>query len=254
MNLTTRTPRSGVVWSGASSVRVRPWPHDPGRAFLLISGYHGPDLVLPTPDILRQWLETISSWGYNSVRTTALAPAPADALREVGFITAQDLVLLGRHHIGRVQRDWPHDIAPRPVRRRPTGRYSPRVINDILRLDRDAFGDEWCLDDVALRDAFSATKRSRLFVSRNRGELEGFVLVGATQRNGFIQRLAVTPHARRTGVATRLVARALHWTQTAGCTNTVVNTERTNTAALGVYASFDFEELPHGLVVLERAL
>lgn len=172
----------------------------------------------------------------------------------MGFVTAQDLVLLDHTHHERARRDWAHDIAPRPVRRRPTGRYSPRILDEILQLDTEAFGDEWCLDADSLRDAFSATKRSRLFVSRNKNELEGFVLVGATQRNGFIQRLAVRPNARRTGVATRLVARALHWTHTAGCTNTVVNTERTNTAALGLYASFDFEEMPHGLVVLEREL
>lgn len=209
---------------------------------------------MPSAEILQQWLRTISSWGYTSVRTTALAPAPADSLREVGFVTAQDLVLLEHTHSDRVRRDWPHDIAPRPVRRRPTGRYPQRVLNEILHLDGQAFGDEWCLDADSLREAFLATKRSRLFVSRNRGVLEGFVLVGATQRNGFVQRLAVHPTARRSGVATRLVARALHWTQTVGCTNTVVNTERTNSAALGLYESFDFQEMPHGLVVLEREL
>ena len=254
MNLTTDTPRSGVVWSGASSVRVRPWPHVPGRAFLLITGSHGPDLTLPSREILHQWLHTISSWGYDSVRTTALAPAPAESLRDVGFTTAQDLSLLGVRHHGKVQRDWPRDVAPRSVRRHPTGRYSPRILRDILQVDRESFGDEWCLDAESLREAFSATRRSRLFISRNRGDIDGFVLVGATHDNGFIQRLAVTPTARRTGVATRLVARALHWTHTTGCTNTVVNTERSNTAALGLYTSFDFEELPHGLVVLEREL
>lgn len=226
----------------------------PGRAFLLITGSHGPDLTLPSREILHQWLHTISAWGYDSVRTTALAPAPAESLRDVGFITAQDLVLLGVDHRGSARRDWPRDVAPRPVRRRLTGRYSPQVLRDILQLDRESFGSEWCLDADSLHEAFSATRRSRLFVSRNKDEIDGFVLVGATQNNGFIQRLAVKPSARRTGVASRLVARAVHWSHTAGCTNTVVNTERSNAAALGLYASFDFEELPHGLVVLEREL
>lgn len=254
VSLTARSPRSGVVWSGASSVRVRPWPLTPDRAFLLITGSHGPDLELPNPDILSEWVHTISSWGYRSVRTTALAPTPAEALRTVGFITAQDLVLMKRTHFTPPATDIPRDIAPRKVRRLPGHRYSRSVLDELLHLDQAAFGDEWCLDREALRDAFTATRRSRIFVSRAHGRIDGFVLVGATGSTGFIQRLAVEPDARRSGVASRLVARALQWSHKAGCSVTVVNTEVTNEAAIGLYRSFDFEEMDHGLQVLERDL
>lgn len=254
VSLTARSPRSGVVWSGASSVRVRPWPLSPDRAYLLITGSHGPDLELPNSDILREWLHTIGSWGYHRVRTTALAPTPATALRTVGFVTAQELVLLKCTHFAPPVFDVPRDIAPHKVRRLPGHRYSSSVLRDLLLLDNLAFGDEWCLDDQALRDAFSATRRSRVFVSRTRGRIDGFVLVGATGSTGFIQRLAVHPDARRSGVASRLVSTALRWSHKAGCSVTVVNTEVTNSAAIGLYKSFDFVEMEHGLQVLEREL
>jgi GNAT superfamily N-acetyltransferase len=64
----------------------------------------------------------------------------------------------------------------------------------------------------------------------------------------------VRPNARRTGTATRLVAAALQWSFKKGCGTTVVNTETTNDAALGVYASFGFAPMDEGLVVLECEL
>lgn len=254
VSLTARSPRSGVVWSGASSVRVRPWPLSPDRAYLLITGSHGPDLELPNSDILREWLHTIGSWGYHRVRTTALAPTPATALRTVGFVTAQELVLFKLTHFAPPSFDVPRDIAPKKVRRLPGNKYSASVLQELLVLDQIAFGDEWCLDELALRDAFSATRRSRILVSRRHGRIDGFVLVGATGNTGFIQRLAVHPDARRSGVASRLVSSALRWSHKAGCSATVVNTEVTNTAAIGLYKSFDFVEMDHGLQVLEREL
>lgn len=248
-----RTPRSGVIWSGSLSARVRPWASDPSRAFLIIMGSHGAGIRMPEPDTLSQWLDTLSDWGYRSVRTNALAPSLSTALGEVGFTPCQDLILLSRDHGDRPRFGIPSDIVPRPLRiaRRRTGRAS---FAAILDLDRVAFGDEWRMDAPSFTDAMGATRRSRLLVSRADDAIEGFALVGATGDTGYLQRIAVHPSRRRTGVATRLVAASIEWAWSRGCTRTVVNTESVNDAALSLYAGMGFVPMEHGLRVMERDL
>lgn len=217
----------------------------------MISGSHSPDTELPGPDVLNDWLTTMTRWGYGSVRTSAMSPEAALALGNVGFQPAQDLVLLHLKHLVPPHYGIPADIAPRPTR---FLRRRSSVINAVLEIDRCAFGPEWHLDEETFQDALKATRRVRLFTSRRNGVIEGFVLVGATGKTGFIQRLAVHPDARRSGVASRLIAAAVEWSFRAGCTNTVVNTEATNESALGLYRSIGFADMSHGLTVLERAL
>ena len=248
MSLVEHAPRSGVVWAGSVHARVRPWHLLPQCAFLIIGGGHGGDVELPPADAVRGWLSTIQSWGYEHVRTNAVAPLVARQLGELGFAVAQDLILLGRTHHDSDNFEIPRDIRPRsPWRLRSH-------VADILDLDRVAFGDEWCLDEQSLDDAINATSRSRIFLSRRDDVLQGFVLVGLTGRTGYIQRLAVHPEVRRSGVASRLVARSLMWAQRRGVTDTVVNTETTNHAARGLYDAFGFTTMPYGLSVMERAL
>jgi len=217
----------------------------------MISGSHSPETELPAEDVLREWVATMTRWGYSSVRTCAMSTQAADALADIGFLPAQSLVLLRLKHLSPPPYDIPVDVAPRPVR---LLRYRTTLIQDVLHLDELAFGSEWHLDEETFRDALTATRHFRLLTASHRGVLEGFVLVGATDRTGFIQRLAVHPNARRTGVASRLITAAVEWSYRRGCTNTVVNTETNNDAALGLYRSIGFSEMDHGLTVLEREL
>lgn len=197
---------------------------------------------------MRQWLDTVAGWGYQRVRTNAVPPDVARSLSDNGFAVAQDLALLSRRHDHLPRFDIPRDARPSLVRRMST--HSA----DILDLDDIAFGHEWRLDAESLADALAATSSARVWVSRRDDTLEGFVVAGLTGRTGYVQRLAVHPSARRSGVASRLVARALQWTNRRGARETIVNTEVTNHAALGLYRRLGFDMLDQRLQVMERTL
>ena len=252
VSLVEQRSRAGVIWSGATTARARPWPEVPSRAALLIGGSHSPSVQLPDTPILQSWVDTLSRWGYDSVRTSPLAPIAATALSAVGFNTSQKLTLLERPHVEPVVVSQPlRSARPRfPMSRMPAS----SVVEAILRIDRAAFGDEWMMDQQTFREALHATRRARIFVSRNDGELTGFVIAGVTDSYGFIQRLAVHPDFQRHGVAGSLVQNSLSWIHSRGCRSTVVNTEVSNDAALSIYERNGFVPLDYNLLVMERQL
>jgi len=252
--LVEHSPRTGTIWSGVVSARVRPWPHSDHKAFLVINGAHGPEMQLPDEPILNTWIQTISSWGYRSVRTSALAPSASSPLERLGFSVSQSLVLLQKSHDQSVPQfatnHSTHLVRSLPLLSRP----SRATIDAILGVDASAFGTEWSLDTATFEEALKATRHWRIFVSRAENRIDGFVLAGVTQSHGFIQRLAVRPNAQREGVASALLTSALNWTQSRRCTNTVVNTDHNNEAALALYHKFGFATLDYGLSVLEKTL
>ena len=252
VSLVEQRSRAGVIWSGATTARARPWPEVPSRAALLISGSHSPTVQLPDTSILQTWVDTLSRWGYDSVRTSPLAPVAAAALSTVGFNTSQRLTLLERPDVGAVIVCRPlRSVRPRfPMSRMPT----PSMVEAILRIDRAAFGDEWMMDHETFREALHATRQARIFVSRVDDALSGFVIAGITDSYGFIQRLAVHPDFQRRGEASSLVQNSLSWIHSRGCQSTVVNTEVSNAAALSIYEHNGFAPLEYNLSVMERQL
>ena len=252
VSLDEQRSRAGVIWSGATTARARPWPEVPNRAALLIGGSHSPTVELPDTPILQSWVDTLSRWGYDSVRTSPLAPIAATALSAVGFNTSQKLTLLERTHVGPIAVTQPlRSARPRfPMSRMP----SQSMVAAILRIDRAAFGQEWMMDQQTFREALHATGRARIFVSHVDGELSGFVIAGITDSYGFIQRLAVHPDFQRRGDASSLVQNSLAWIHSRGCRSTVVNTEVSNAAALSIYERNGFVPLDYNLAVMERKL
>ena len=252
VSLVEQRSRAGVIWSGAITARARPWPQFPSRAFLLIGGSHSPTVQLPDTPILQTWVDTLSRWGYDSVRTSPLAPVAASALSAVGFNTSQKLTLLERPDADPVIPTRPLQSARSrfPMSRMPAA----SMVEAILEIDRAAFGHEWMMDEQTFREALHATRRARIFVSHAEGRVSGFVIAGVTDSYGFIQRLAVHPDFQRRGDASSLVQNSLAWIQSHGCKSTVVNTEVSNAAALSIYKRNGFVPLDYNLSVMERQL
>lgn len=252
VSLVEQRSRVGVIWSGATTARARPWPQVPSRAFLLIGGSHNPTLQLPEAPILQTWVDTLSRWGYDSVRTSPLAPVAATALSAVGFNTSQKLTLLERTESDPIIVARPlQSVRPRfPFLRMPAN----SMVEAILEIDRAAFGQDWMMDEQTFREALHATHRARIFVSHATGRISGFVIAGITDSYGFIQRLAVHPDFQRRGDASSLVQNSLAWIHSHGCRSTVVNTEVSNAAALSIYEHHGFVPLNYNLSVMERQL
>lgn len=252
MSVTESVPRRGTLYSGSIQVHIRPLERDPDCAFMAITGSHGDTFPLPEPDIVDKWLITVAQWGYARVRTNALNPGASATLRSAGFDVVQELTLLSLTH-------WTPTLLPQveSVTAKKSLRFGsirPRLRRDIVALDQRAFGATWGLDEGLFSDAITATSHSQVFITRDAGTLTGFVVVGVTGDTGYIQRLAVSPDARRRNIATSLVSTAIRWTQTRRCTRTVVNTEVTNVAALGLYEKIGFVALPDRLTVLQKEL
>lgn len=252
MRVAESAPRRGTLWSETATVHVRPLGSDPHCAFLAFTGSHGEAFSLPHSATIADWVTTLGQWGYHRIRTNAVTSSASSVLRDAGFSVVQELTLLTLSH-------WtpsPHNSreGSRPTKARRFGALGRGIRRDILNLDAHAFGVDWCLDDDLLHDALHATPRSQVFVIRYGGELQGFVVVGASGDTGYVQRLAVSGQHRNRGVGAALVGAAVSWTQKRACTQTVVNTEVGNLPALRLYEKIGFVSLPNRLAVLHKEL
>jgi len=262
MKVAERELGSELIWSGSVTVRVRPWPDQPTCGFLVITAAPGQELVLPDSGVIDGWLDTLAASGFSHVRTNALTPPTVQRLLESGFSVAQDLALLQRQNSAATSGSTPqtHTVNSHTVRIF-SGRLVPSlfgradsVLTRLLDIDHAAFAQPWRLDRTMLTEALSSTNRCRIFVSTSHGQATGFILVGVSAQQGYIQRLAVVPAAQRTGTASHLLTRALAWIDSQGCDTSIVNTDIHNTAALALYRTYGFVSLEHGLTVVERKL
>lgn len=205
--------------------------------------------------------------GVATYRTPALSANDARWFLEHGFIARQSLVMLQRRgHLGSTAygRSTPTDIDYADVTcRHLMARQRERLLSEILVIDGESFVAPWNLSAAAFRHACRATNEHRVIIARAAasgdiasdfasGYVVGFAIVGRAAGQAYLQRLAVHPTHRRTGIARSLVLVASQWANARGADSLVVNTEPTNAAALALYHSLGFVALPHPLVVLER--
>ncbi|MGH9042855.1 MAG: GNAT family N-acetyltransferase [Acidimicrobiia bacterium] len=189
-------------------------------------------------------LDWLRQQGYQSVVTSALTAVECPGFLAAGFDLHEELDLLT------------HDLSglPRALRApRGSRRARRRDRRAVIEMDVLAFPPFWRLHEGGLEEALAATPYVRFRVA-GRGELTGYAITGRGGNTGYIQRLAVHPANRNQGLGRALVVDALVWARRRGANKVMVNTQRTNDTAHGLYKACGFQLLPDGLSVLARGL
>lgn len=222
-------------WPGGW-VRLRQWRGSPEHAALSV----GADRPPPS-ELVQECLERVRAAGCTHVVTNALGPADSVAFLDAGFSVRERLHLLAHHMTG---------IEPTP---RSTRRARARDRPAVLALDRLAFDDSWQLDATGLDDAIRATPVTRFRVGGD-GRVAAYAITGRSRGQGYLQRLAVAPDARRAGWGTAVVTDGLRWLRRHHVRRTLVNTQLDNAAGLALYEACGFRRMAVGLSVLGRAV
>lgn len=230
------TAATDVLTWGRERARAGPWRGD-GRLAYLAPLPQGP---MPSVEFLRRCLDTLHARGYTAVLTSALSPAEARPFFAVGFAEHERLRLLS-HDLRRLpsapgaslrrghHADWPH----------------------VLEVDASAFDRFWRLDRDGLYEALTATPTTRFRVTVGpSGGVVGYAICGRAGTDGYVQRLAVRPSHRRTGLGSALVVDGLRWMRRWKVRRAVVNTQFGNHAALALYLRLGFVPEPSDLAVL----
>ena len=235
------TVAAEVLQWGWERARAGPWRGDGRVAYLAPLAPAG----APSVDFLRRCLETLAARGFEEVVTSALAPAEQGGFKAVGFEVYERLHLLS-HKLENVPRGAG---SPLPLRRGKSSDWPA-----VLAVDAGSFAPFWRLDNEGLREAIEATPVSRFRVAspRRGGPVLAYAVTGLSGNQGYLQRLAVDPGHRRSGLGRALAIDGLRWLKRKAVSEAVVNTQLGNDAALQLYLSLGFREEPIQLSVLHR--
>ena len=217
--------------------RLASWRADGGVAHL------SPMAMRPlSTDFVGSCLDRLRARGFTLVVTSALSEPECAGFLRAGFDVQEELELLS------------HDLntIPEVLHRLRRPRRRDRAL--VLAVDAIAFDTFWRLHEGGLEDALGATPAVRFRVHGRGGRLDSYVIGGRGAGTGYIQRLAVHPASRGQGLGRSLVGDVLRWMRRHGAGRALVNTQRTNDAALALYRSCGFRVLPEGLRVLARPL
>ena len=169
-----------------------------------------------------------------------------------GYTVLQELVLLELNSPRRVLSTAMSSAATNSSERIATRHVDISHISEVSDIDVAAFGNEWGLCETAITDVCAATPRHRL---RGAGEpLAAFAVSGRDGRQGFLQRLSVSPARQRQGLGRALVLDSLEWMTRWRVQRVLVNTAYDNYAALELYQRLGFRRIGERLRVYERML
>ena len=240
---TTVAPMAGnrFLSVGDDRLRIGSWRGDVTTAHLT------PGRGRATPAAIARALDEMAAGSYRAALTVALPVTDQRPFLDAGFEVHERLHLLVRN-LG----DLPHAEPPSADLRR--GHQGDRSA--VLAVDAAAFPPFWRLDRPGLDDAMAATPTARLRVSADRADrsVTGYAITGRAGARGYLQRLAVAPHAQGAGIGAALVVDGLRWLRRWGAKEVLVNTQEGNEAAVRLYERLGFRLRADGLAVLRCTL
>ena len=232
-----------ILRAGGVVARVRPWAFEPNVAHLVLYN----QTRLPTPSEILGWISDLRAAGYDTIRTGALGVQAGARFERLGFESVQSLVLLEHTSINSVNLALPEDAAD-------AVRLAGSDDDAASRVDVAAFGPGWCIDRIGIGDVRSATPRHRARSLRIDDQIVAYSISGRDGRNGYVQRLAVSPTHQHHGHGLLLVVDSLRWMARWRVQRALVNTHIGNDAALGLYHRLGFTDLSDRLHVYERRI
>ncbi|MGQ0849901.1 MAG: GNAT family N-acetyltransferase [Actinomycetota bacterium] len=228
-----RWPGRIELSAGWARAVARPWNDDlPAVALRLERG--SSRFLAACADRAVQWSPEVLS--------PALLPTATRVWLDAGFVESSRMLLFERPVTA---------IGPDPkaeATRLKAGGIEP--IDDLIRVDDLSFPPRWRLGRLGLIESAAATPRAVVHRDCDDDDLIGFAISGTSLGIGYLQRLAVVPDHRRSGVATALVRAALDRARRHGARTMLVNTQPENQAAAALYERMGFSSVPDGLVLL----
>ena len=231
-----------ILRTGGVVARVRPWAFEANVAHLVLYNQS----QLPTPSDITEWISVLRTAGYDTIRTGAVGAQAGARFEHLGFEAIQSLVLLENRALG--------SISTALHKNAGVTRLATADDHDASGVDVAAFGPGWCIDRVGIGDVRSATPRHRARAVRSHKELIAYAISGRDGRNGYIQRLAVSPAHQHQGHGLSLVTDSLRWMSRWRVQRALVNTHTGNDAALALYHRLGFTDLSDRLHVYERRI
>jgi ribosomal protein S18 acetylase RimI-like enzyme len=232
-----------ILRAGNVVARVRPWAFEPNVAHLVLYNQSR----LPTPSEVITWISELRTAGFDTIRTGALGAQAGARFERLGFESIQSLVLLEHTSISAA-------AASASKTSTDTIRLAPERDQVASEVDVAAFGPGWCIDRTGIGDVRSATPRHRARAVQVGPDVVAYAVSGRDGRNGYIQRLAVSPAHQHQGHGLVLVADSLRWMARWRVHRALVNTHTGNEAALGLYHRLGFTDLHDRLHVYERRI
>lgn len=219
-------------WARAES---RPWNDAVDFAHLRLVRGAGPSFI-------DDCAVTLTDIGASGVLSPPLPRVAQTLWCQVGFAPHASLALM-RRRLARV---------PPPGHLVVEG--SDDDLPEALRIDAAAFDEFWRFDEHALAEAMTSTDRTVLqVVGAPDGGLAGYAVTGVGSTIAYLQRVAVDPRFRGTGIGRSLVRASARWAARAGASSIMLNTQVENVPAIRLYESEGFDTMDEPLEVLVRA-